>query len=108
MTTKILSFWKCTRTDLIPLLDKQFIKNEYDPNVKLVKESPSLDIFWLWTDNVLAVKVLSDFDNHLAQSINQTINQAKPQYKLEMRHPMAELVDRPQDFTKPSRAANQH
>jgi hypothetical protein len=82
---------------------KQFIKNQYDPSVKLVKESPALDRFWLWTDNVLAVKVLSGFDNQLAQSINQTVNQAKSQYKLEMRHPIAELVDRPQDFSvKPS------
>jgi Calcineurin-like phosphoesterase len=92
---------------LVPVFDikkaKQFIKNQYDPNVKLVKESSSLDRFWLWTDNVLAVKVLSGFDSQLAQSINQTINQAKSQYKLEMRHPIAELVDRPQDFsTKPS------
>jgi hypothetical protein len=47
----------------------------------------------------LAVKVLSGFDDQLAQSINQTINQAKSQYNLEMRDPIADLVDRPQDFS---------
>lgn len=80
-----------------PSFDKtkayQYIVNQYNPSVGLVKETEAIDTYWLWTDNVLASEVLKDFDYQKSASITSAIKNYTSMYDLDYRHPQGVLFD---------------
>jgi len=76
-----------------PLLAKKYLVSQYNPNVGLIRENEYFNTYWLWSDNVLASKVLKDYDQSLSKNIDYTIQSYKSKYNVDMLSAYAVLVD---------------
>ncbi len=70
-----------------------YIISLYDSAVGLVKENASINKYWLWTDNILASKVLEDKDIQLSAKIKNKVHEYATNYQLQFRHPIAVLFN---------------
>lgn len=71
----------------------QYIANQYNPALGLVRESETIPTYWLWTDNLLASKVLKDYDYQMSANITSTIKVYTSTHDLDYRHPQGVLFD---------------
>ncbi len=99
--------WVCAQTEDLAIslayrsTDKEFnldkaysyIISLYDSSVGLVKENASINKYWLWTDNILASKVLEDQDLVLSAKINNKVKEYAQSYNIAFRHPIGALID---------------
>jgi hypothetical protein len=51
-----------------------FLKNLYNPTLQLVRTTPTSNVYYVASDNLLAVKALSSCAPTIGQAINQSIN----------------------------------
>ena len=99
--------WVCDNNEDLAIslaykpLDKEFsldkaysyIISLYDSSVGLVKENASINKYWLWTDNILASKILTNKDTQLSAKINNKVKEYAQTYNITFRHPIGALID---------------
>ena len=76
-------------------LDKaySYIISLYDSSVGLVRENASINKYWLWTDNILASKILTDKDTQLSAKINNKVKEYAQTYNITFKHPIGALIE---------------
>ncbi|GIU71953.1 MAG: hypothetical protein KatS3mg003_1432 [Candidatus Nitrosocaldaceae archaeon] len=85
--------YKSQKVEFNEALAYQYIISNYNTTLGLIKESETIDKYWLWTDNLLASHVLRDYDYQIASNITNTIRYYNEQYDLDYRHPIGALLD---------------
>ncbi len=102
---RYVTSWACsTSEDLAVSLaykptDKEFSTNKaysyiislYDSSIGLVKENASINKYWLWTDNILASKILADKDTQLSAKIDKKVKEYAQTYNITFKHPIGAL-----------------
>src|SRR5919107_3144629 len=56
-------------SQLDPLHAKNYLVSQYNPTIGLIRENIYNDRYWLWSDNVLATKVLRHYNYSISENI---------------------------------------
>ena len=76
-----------------PIRAKNYLISLYNSTVKLLHENETMIKYWLWSDNILASKVLKGYDDNISRNIANTIHDYKLTYNIDMLSQFAVLVD---------------
>ncbi len=80
-------------SQLDPLHAKNYLVSQYNPTIGLIRENIYNDRYWLWSDNVLATKVLRNYNYSISENIDKSIKYYKSNYNIDMLSAYAVLVD---------------
>src|SRR3712207_9432433 len=58
-------------SQLDPLHAKNYLVSQYNPTIGLIRENIYNDRYWLWSDNVLATKVLRNYNYSISENIDR-------------------------------------